>query len=526
MERVARAPIGYRLRERRRQLGMTQTQLAEAVGISPSYANLIEHDKRTIGGGLLANLARVLGIDLDTLTGAHEARLIQTLAELSADPLLRDLDIPPRDSTDLVSRFPQWSRGILALYRALADANAQINDLAERLNQDSFMMDISHQILTHITSIRSSAEILRDFADLSDTQREQFLTVVSGESDRLAGAARSMFEFFRAANANASSATPTDEVDDFLIDNRNYFPTLERLADELRARVGGSDNLEGTAWLDYLAAKRGVTYREVDDDPALNEKLVNGCWYDSANAAFLVRTNLPHTTRRFQAARLIAELEAVDAVGELLHDERLRSDEARTRAARALTSYLAGAMLFPYDAFHAAAVTLRYDIGALAHRFGGSFEQICHRLVTLRRTEAEGIPFAFMRTDPAGNVTKRFSIPGLTLPRYGSACPLWAIYRAMQTPEQTITQLAAMPDDDMYLFIARSIVKQPPAFGRPATMFSIMLCCESIYAGDVVLADGLDPSKPTLVTPVGSTCRLCPRTGCDQRAHPPVFSGT
>ena len=67
---------GSRIREKRLDRGLRQAAVAESVGISPSYLNLIEHNRRRIGGKLLADLARVLevdtvlladGVDSDTL---------------------------------------------------------------------------------------------------------------------------------------------------------------------------------------------------------------------------------------------------------------------------------------------------------------------------------------------------------------------------------------------------------------------------------------------------------------------------
>ena len=71
------------------------------------------------------------------------------------------------------------------------------------------------------------------------------------------------------------------------------------------------------------------------------------------------------------------------------------------------------------------------------------------------------MPFAFMRTDLAGNTSKRFSLPELRLPRHGSACPLWAVYRAFLTPDRITTQLMRLPDDRHFLVMARAITKGP-----------------------------------------------------------------
>src|SRR3546814_17716714 len=99
----------------------------------------------------------------------------------------------------------------------------------------------------------------------------------------------------------------------------------------------------------------------------------------------------------------------------------------------------------PYQRFLEDAVRTRYDVDLLRLLYAASVEQACHRLVTLRRPGAEGIRFAFIRSDPAGFVTKRLPLPNLPLPRYGGACPLWAVYRAFQTPEAGVRQLAEFP---------------------------------------------------------------------------------
>ena len=48
-----RAPIGIRISSRRKALGIGQAELARRAGISPSYLNLIEANKRDVGGALL-----------------------------------------------------------------------------------------------------------------------------------------------------------------------------------------------------------------------------------------------------------------------------------------------------------------------------------------------------------------------------------------------------------------------------------------------------------------------------------------
>src|SRR3546814_12875696 len=88
----------------------------------------------------------------------------------------------------------------------------------------------------------------------------------------------------------------------------------------------------------------------------------------------------------------------------------------------------------PYAPFHAAAERTSYDVDRLAAAFGVSFEQVCHRLTTLQREGARGVPFFFLRVDKAGNVTKRFNATSFNIAEYGGACPVWNIHTSFRTP--------------------------------------------------------------------------------------------
>ena len=172
-------------------------------------------------------------------------------------------------------------------------------------------------------------------------------------------------------------------------------------------------------------------------------------------------------------------------------------------------------MLMPYDRFHAEAQTLRYDIDVLCERFAASWEQVCHRLTTLRRPGAEGIRFQFLRTDIAGNVSKRFSVSGLHLPRYGGICPRWAVHQAFLAPDRVAIQHAQLEDGSRYLFVARALTKGPSGFGIPRSTYSVMIGCDAAYASSMVYGDAPGP-----LVPVGLSCRRCTRLDCAQRAYP------
>jgi predicted transcriptional regulator len=239
---------------------------------------------------------------------------------------------------------------------------------------------------------------------------------------------------------------------------------------------------------------------------------------------FVMSDTAPAATKRFQIARLLCTRSLDDAIrSEIAGTAVLTTPSAGERAYSALCSYAAAALLMPYERFFQDAVQLRYDVELLAHKHKTSFEQTCHRLTTLRRLDAAGVPFAFMRSDPAGYVAKRLALPRLPIPRSGHACPLWVVYSAFQTPEVLVRQLAELPSGDRFLFIARAVTKSQMTFQHHRQAVSIMLAVEAIHADQTVYADGLDFSAPHLATPVGSTCRLCPRDRCRARQEDPVI---
>ncbi|MGV3653473.1 MAG: short-chain fatty acyl-CoA regulator family protein [Noviherbaspirillum sp.] len=521
---MARIPIGSRIRDRRKALGTSQSALAGRLGISASYLNLIEKNRRNIGGALLKRIAAELDVALEALDGAAERRLADDLAELAGDALLKPLRLDPARAAEFASQQRPWAEALVALRRACHDRDETITALSDRLNQDPFLGDAIHIMLTNVAAIRSSSEILENFDELEPAQQKRFLDIIGSESARLSGVAQALAGFFDRAHASTRPVTAVEEVDDFLRDNENYFPALEDAAAAIRAAAGIVPGRVEAALADYLEREHGVRVaaESAHGRPAGNPRSV--ARYVEADRTLAVPDTAPGATRRFELARLAARLrcgELVDA--EIERSSLLTTPAAARRARSALFAYVAGAALLPYDDFLEAALSARYDIDYLCRKFGASFEQVCHRLVTLRRPGSEGIRFGFMRSDPAGYVTKRLPLPYLALPRYGNACPLWAVYQAFQTPGATVRQLAEFPTGDRYLFVARAVEKPAPSYSAPRHLLSIMLACDPLQADRTVYGDGMDLSSSAATTPVGAACRLCVRRDCAYREEDPII---
>ncbi|MEQ8710671.1 MAG: short-chain fatty acyl-CoA regulator family protein [Rhodospirillales bacterium] len=501
---MARFPIGQRIRHRRLGNKISQTSLARDVGISAAYLNLIEHDKRQIGGALLGRIAACLDIDRSELSGAEEGELIQELEAILRTQDLKGLD--EAAARDMVARNADWAQALITLHRRYRNMSEQALALSDRLGQDPSLVALSHAILTQITSIRSFAEILQDVDDLEPASRQRFSGIIASQSDQLGSDARAMIELLSGDAERPEGSSPEKETDDFIIWNRNYFPALEEAVDRLRGELGRLDERLGVSIADRLTEKHGMILTFGKGDAALPPNVLN------------LDESAPEPTRRFRHARHLAGLEFAPLLDDLVRDDRLTKEDSRERARHALQSYAAAALLMPYDAFFEAAETGRYDIERLAGRFRGSIEQVAHRLVTLRRPGSEGIPFSFLRADPAGNISKPFSIPDLRMPRFGGACPLWALYEALGSPDRTVAQMAEMPGGNRYLFIARRVSRPTDGFPDPPTVHAIMLGCEAANAHRTVYGDGFQ--RP--VVKAGFNCRSCPRERCGQRAVAPI----
>jgi len=318
----------------------------------------------------------------------------------------------------------------------------------------------------------------------------------------------------------AGDDSPADWVREYVQARRNHFPELdtlgEALAEALEAEAPGeSFEARGRA---RLLSQHGLTVRTL---PA--EVMVE--WtrrYDPHRKRLLLSEILGPSSRAFAVAFQLA-LSEHDAELTALTDAASAPDEATRRLLKvSLTNTLAAAMLMPYAAFQQTAEATGYDLARLQARFGVSFEQACHRLSTLQRPGAAGLPVFFCRVDMAGNITKRHSATRLQFARFGGACPLWVVHEAVAIPDRVLVQLAEMPDGTRYVSMAKGLVKPSGSFARPPRRYAVALGCEESHAADFVYADALRTGGAA--TPIGTSCRICPRTDCDQRAFPPAAS--
>ena len=281
------------------------------------------------------------------------------------------------------------------------------------------------------------------------------------------------------------------------------FLTLARKAESVRDR----DRL--ACWL-YAVARR----------VALEARPETLRRFDEGAGILHLSARLSSGQRAFQMATQLGFLECGDTIDRLAEEAAMETAEARSLLRIGLANYFAGALILPYGAFLAAAEAERYDIDLLARRFGVGFETTCHRLSTLQRPEARGVPFFFVRVDRAGNISKRQSATDFHFSRIGGSCPLWKVYEAFSRPGELLTQVAQMPDGRSYLWVARTVQHGQGGYGAPVKTFAVALGCDLVHAERLVYSRALDLRNPDLATPIGAGCKVCDRPACPQRAFP------
>lgn len=308
----------------------------------------------------------------------------------------------------------------------------------------------------------------------------------------------------------APRSSPWEEVRDFFHYCDNYIDAVDRAAEHFATPNGTRPDPLAVA-TEALAAL-GITV-QMSDAPGLRH-------YDPARRILSISGRVAGPTQRFQILHQIALLTQNTLLDATLDLARFQTPEARGIAKIGLANYFAGAALLPYRAFLQAAHDTRHDLERLADLFGASVEQVAHRLSTLQRAGARGIPFFFVRVDQAGTVTKRHSATRFQFARYGGACPLWNVHQAFETPGRFLRQLAETPDGVRYLCLARDVSKSGGSFTAPVRRYAIGLGCEIQHAGALVYADDLDLTRA--FEPIGISCRICERRACHQRSVPPL----
>ena len=446
--------IGPRLRRFRQTLGLTQARMAEEIGISTSYLNLMERNQRAMSAKVLLKLAERYDFDLANFAGQSDAQLVAELYEVMRDPLFKGAAVSKTEAEDLVSLSPNAARAFLKLYGKHRDMR------------------------------------LRSAEQTGDRDRVELLE---------------------------QSAEAVEAVRQFIHAKRNYFPELEDIAEQMSSELGLDKSVKPAVLTERLKYKHGITVRIVPVD--VMPQMLR--YFDRHSRRINLSELLRTSGRRFQLAFQIGMLEHRELIDEMVKSADLPSRESEGLCRTSLANYFAAALLMPYGRFLREAEKTRYDVELLSHRFGTSYEQTAHRLTTMQRPGARGIPFFFIRIDIAGNVSKRFSAGRFHFSKFGGACPLWNIHECFQSPGAVHTQIVQLPDETTYFSLAKMVTRSDGTYNSPQQKLAIGLGCDIAYAPRLAYADKYNLETPQ-PTPIGVNCYLCERANCAQRAHAPL----
>ncbi|WP_425090170.1 short-chain fatty acyl-CoA regulator family protein [Tropicimonas sp. S265A] len=425
------ALTGSRIRERRQSLKIKQAELAAQVEISPSYLNLIEHNRRRIGGKVLLDIARALKIEATALTEGAEETLLEGLRDAVAASRRSTAELDRLE--EFVARFPGWAQLIAAQRRRIVTQNRTIEALNDRLTHDPFLAEAMHELLSNVTAIRSTASILAQTPEIEDAWRDRFHRNLFEESDRLAEGSQSLVSYFdKQATERAGFATPLEALESLLEERRHHLAELE---------AGG-----------------------------------------------------------------------VEAIPDLIASvPQLGTPQARALAQSYFQTYARDAGQLPAKALADEAAHQR-DPAQLARKFDVPLPQLMHRLACLPR-DVLGWDVGLVVADTSGSLLYRKGVDGFPVPRFGAACTLWPVYRALARPTVPVFETVETPPGRRFSIYAYAEAYGSPDFTAPTVMRSYML----------VMPDREGDQQT--VREIGTTCRICPRDGCIARREPSILAG-
>lgn len=458
---VRKILAGPRLKRLRRERGLTQARMASELAVSPSYLNLMERNQRPITVPVLARLSDLYGLDPREFMDGRADAAAAELEQILADPLFRDVPVGRAEVLDAVEHAPSLIAAVQRLHRAYLAAK-------------------------EVSEARLLASSLPDRADLG------------GGDD--------------------AALEPVERVRAILADNHNHFPELDELGETFASDLALEALDPFHVMAERLRARHGIRVRLLPVD-IMGDRLR---FYDLHHRQLLLSEALDGPNRVFQVAYQLAISEHGQLVNAICARLEPADDTARRLLRVTLANYFAAAVMMPYARFREAAEATGFDVEVLGARFGASFEQVAHRLTTLGRASARGIPFFLVRVDIAGNVSKRLAASRFPFAQAGGTCGLWNVHATFGEPGRVLTQVLELTDGSRWFSIARTVRRAVVPHGTIKPRFAVALGCELKFAHRLAYARRLDLATPDAM-PVGISCRLCERSNCPQRSAPPAL---
>lgn len=430
-----RSFVGARIRDRRIDQGMRQADLAAAVGISASYLNLIEHNKRRIGGKLLTALADILDVAPEMLSSGADAGVLDGMRSAAARS---GGDVELDRAQDIAARFPGWASLIAVQDDRITALEREVQAVSDRMGHDPALAEALHNVITSVTSIRATAGILVGDERIDQDWQRRFQTNLHADSQRLTDQSKALVAY------------------------------LDRPAVHDRSRLAFSPLEE----VEDLLAETPDLLEQIDQRPSV----------------------------------------AVESIVTRFVDPGLKTD-LRAILSDRLAQHAADAKLLPIDAFMDAALDCEADPVTLTKLFDAPLPTVLRRIAYL--PDHPKLPErGLVVCDASGALRALKAVPGMRFSRQGERCPLWPVFSALYQIGQPLQQEVSLPGASARRFMcyAYATAAPPQSFDAVPVVESTMLA----------IADPAPDKAPHV--PVGTNCRICPRTDCAARREPSAAS--
>jgi predicted transcriptional regulator/transcriptional regulator with XRE-family HTH domain len=459
---------GSRIREKRIALGLKQADLAKIAGISGSYLNLIEHNRRRIGGKLLLDIATHLDVEPSSLSEGAEAALLSSLREIAA---AHSAEEPEGEAAEeFAGRFPGWAEVLHSVAERQRSLEQTVASLTDRMTHDPQLADALHDMLGAVTAIRSTASILAETGEITPEWRDRFYRNINEDAARLAEGSQALVGYLNQGSAEAGETTgktQQDEIDGFYKARGHWFAALE----------------------DVPAGDTERAARAVQEILKQAEEVLT-----SSSAHSQVRAQLLRYASDAAAAPLEAMLIALSAHG--LDVPQL-------------------------------ARLLGCDVALVMRRLAGLRPE--HLAPVLPLVTDAGLGLAIC--DSSGTLTFRKALPDFSLPRFGAACPLWGLYQSLSRPMTVLSELVQPAGPNAERFVTYSYaqplgyagVNTAPLF--EAHMLIVPEAGQTRTPAATVAEGGAAARGAGLIEArlIGSSCRICPRSQCPARREPSIL---
>lgn len=456
--------IGTRIREERRKRSIKQADLATAVKISPAYLNLIEHNKRNIGGELLNSIAARLELPrsffAETVSTESIERAQQSARALSLGAIEMDR------FNEFITLFPGFAKLLdrqIQLSQIQAD---QVAVLSDQLEHDVVLRETLHIMLSNITAIRSTAEILLMHGGIADDQRHRFNQNIFTESKRLTHTTIGLLDHF-VSDVPISGKTPiAPEIS--TSPNFDFFGQYEPMLEPHNGDIEGY--LETLKTASPAASEADHVQRH-----QRHQRHQHRQWASTYHriAGSISLDSLAATRRHHQFDPfVIAEqtgLDIADIFFRLAHLPKAASPAAAVKTQNAAAD-LAGSTAAP----------------------------------AINWPE-----FGYLAVDNSGGVLARKELPVLRLPSRSGACPRWPIYRAFAASQQAISAELDQLGAPLVMAHAIALPQRQHSIGLPPVTQALMI----FRAMPSDLAD----RRSVVKLDVGFHCSVCARLDCTDR---------